>query len=241
MVGDEGSSGEGSARLRSRRSPPKPSMMDMGRRSDSRHVQPSKRNRKVPKSRMAGRGRVTGTRHGTLERGFPDTWMGKKPVNMNSHWSSRDIQRRSGSLPARSHPGSGQGEAVSQAYLTVFGAPPSPVAIDVVALGIIRRVGRAGLVLFVCWALALVSVFIVLAHFILVPGFLVGGLVLAYLRFRTVRLVTRVHGVCPRCRVEQDFDPPSWGRTVGCPRCKNQVTLTWQDDSPAATVGPAAA
>lgn len=167
--------------------------------------------------------------------------IGKKPVSTNSHWSSRGIQRRSGSLPAPSHPGSEQGEVVSQAYLTVFGAPPSPVAMDVVELGIIRRVGRAVLVLLICWALALVSVFIVLAHFILVPGFLIGGLVLAYLRFRTVRLVTRVHGVCPRCRVEQDFDPPGWGRTVGCPRCKNQLTLTWQDDSSAATVGSATA
>jgi phage FluMu protein Com len=53
--------------------------------------------------------------------------------------------------------------------------------------------------------------------------------VLAYLRFRPVRAITSVHGKCPRCGIEQEFDPPRWGRTVVCPRCKNQLTLTRLD------------
>lgn len=169
-----------------------------------------------------------------LERSIPGDAHGQQTSDYNV--TSQGIERRSGLSTAPSQPGKRE-EVVSQAYLTVFGVPPSPVTISVLELGLLRRVARAVLVLLVCWALALASVFIVLVHFILVPGFLIGGLVLAYLRFRTARLVTRVHGVCPRCGIEQDFDPPSWGRTVGCPRCKNQLTLTGLDDSPAATAG----
>jgi hypothetical protein len=64
--------------------------------------------------------------------------------------------------------------------------------------------------------LAFVSVFILVAHFIL----------LAYLRFRTAYRVKKSHGAGPRCHVEQDFDPPTWGLTVDCPHCKNQLKLT---------------
>jgi hypothetical protein len=113
----------------------------------------------------------------------------------------------------------------TRAYLTVFGAPPSPVTVTGFEPSLGRRVGRALVALLVCWGLAAVSVPIVLAHFILVPGFFAAGLVLAYLRFRTARVVTRIHGACPRCGVEQDFQPPRWGRKVDCPRCKNQLTL----------------
>ena len=176
----------------------------------------------------------SGGRRGTRTVDSGRRSMSANPVSTNV--TPRRIERRSGSSTARSDPGEPE-EVVSQAYVTVFGAPPCSVTINVLELGLLRRARRAALVLLVCWALALVSVFIVLAHFILVPGFLAGGLVLAYVRFRTARLVTRVHGVCPRCGIEQDFDPPSWGRTVGCPRCKNQLTLTGLDDSPDVTVG----
>lgn len=140
--------------------------------------------------------------------------------------SGSDASRGSGTAQSSSGPR----ETLTQAYLTVFGAPPSPVTMRVVELGLVRRVGRALVALLVCWVLALVSVFIILAHFILVPGFLVAGPVLAYLRFRPVRAITSIRGKCPRCGIEQEFDPPSWGRTIVCPRCKNQLTLTGLDD-----------
>jgi hypothetical protein len=116
-----------------------------------------------------------------------------------------------------------------QAYLTIFGAPPTPVSVTLRELGLGQRIGRAVVALLTCWVLAAVSVFIVLAHFVLVPSFVVAGLVLAYFRLRTVRVVQRIHGACPRCGVEQDFAPPSWGRLIDCPLCKNQLTLTGLD------------
>jgi hypothetical protein len=132
-------------------------------------------------------------------------------------------------------------EVVSRGYLTVFGAPPRPVAVRVIELSLARRVGRALVVLLFCWGLALPAVPIILAHFILVPGLVATGLVLAYLRLRTVRVVVGIHGACPRCGVEQDFEPSSWGRTTTCPRCKNELTLTERagPESPAVAQGPA--
>jgi len=67
---------------------------------------------------------------------------------------------------------------------------------------------------------------------VLVPTFLVAGPTLAYLRFRTRQVVTRVHGACPRCGVEQDFRPPGfWGAAprIDCPLCLNQLTLVGLD------------
>ena len=119
----------------------------------------------------------------------------------------------------------GSAGGATRAYLTVFGAPPSPVTVMGFQPSLGRRIGRALVALVVCWALAAASVPILLAHFILVPGLVAAGLVLAYLRFRTTRVLTRIYGACPRCGVEQDFEPPRWGRKVDCPRCKNQLTL----------------
>jgi hypothetical protein len=138
-------------------------------------------------------------------------------------------------------PAAGRSEVVSVGYLTAFGAPASAVTVKFVELSLARRLGRALAVLLLCWALALASVPIILAHLILVPGFVVTGLALAYLRFRTARVVQGIHGKCPRCGVEQHFPPAGWGRTVLCPRCKNELTLAERagPESPAAAPGPA--
>ena len=120
------------------------------------------------------------------------------------------------------------GDPEDRAYLTVFGAPPSPVAVRVRALGPGRRAARALGVLAATWGLAALSVLIPVAHLILVPGLLLAGPLLAYLRFRASRVVTAVHGACPRCGVEQDFRPPKpWGSsmTTECPRCLNRLVL----------------
>lgn len=63
-----------------------------------------------------------------------------------------------------------------------------------------ERATRAAIVLALWWALALLSVLIPLAHFILVPLFLITGPVMAYKRFRTIEVSERVEGHCPVCR-----------------------------------------
>ncbi len=122
--------------------------------------------------------------------------------------------------------------AETQGFLTVFGAPPAPVSVSLIPLTLGRRAGRAASVLAVAWLLGVLSVAIPVAHLVLVPGLLLGGPVLAYLRFRATEVVTRVHGTCPRCGVAQDFEPPgSWGRamTIDCPRCHSRLALVGLD------------
>ncbi len=67
----------------------------------------------------------------------------------------------------------------------------------------LRRAFR-GLALF--WLAAIVSILIPVAHFVLVPGFAIAGLVVLMMRLRAHEEVERVHGTCPDCGTEQDFD-----------------------------------
>jgi hypothetical protein len=131
---------------------------------------------------------------------------------------------------------SGDAETVEvPASLTVFGAEPTAVTVTVARQGLGRRVGRAALALAICWPLAVAAVFIPLAHFVLVPGLLVGGVVLAVLKMREEWRIVRVRGACPRCRREQTFEPGgrfATGRTFECPQCLNTLRLAVAPASP---------
>jgi hypothetical protein len=63
-----------------------------------------------------------------------------------------------------------------------------------------ERAIRAAQALALWWALALLSVLIPLAHFILVPLFLLTGPAMAYKRYRAIEVSGRVEGHCPVCR-----------------------------------------
>ncbi len=56
-----------------------------------------------------------------------------------------------------------------------------------------------------CWGFALITLFIPLAHFILVPGFLIGGLVIAVRWSGQTRTYVDVRGRCPVCEQESGF------------------------------------
>jgi hypothetical protein len=123
------------------------------------------------------------------------------------------------------------------ARLTAFGAPPAPATATVLSQRPAERLLRtaAGLGLF--WGLALVSVFIPVAHFILVPTFVLAGIAVAVMRAREATRLLRVHGTCPRCGKEQDFEiggrlTPA--RQLDCPKCHNNLTLTAGADAPKA-------
>lgn len=114
------------------------------------------------------------------------------------------------------------------ASLVVFGAPPSPATATVIEQGPGRRAARAlaGLGLF--WAIAAACVFIPVAHFLLVPTFLLCGIVVAALRLREGRRLVALRGACPRCSVEQDFGTTGrfdQEREVVCPKCHARLRL----------------
>ena len=115
------------------------------------------------------------------------------------------------------------------ATIAVFGSAPVPATARVLQQNPSERMTRVMSALGVCWGLAIVAVFMPVAHFILVPTFLLLGIVLAVLRSREDVRLLGAHGRCPRCGVEQDF--PGGGRFQGeqaldCPRCHNRLTLT---------------
>jgi hypothetical protein len=91
------------------------------------------------------------------------------------------------------------------------------------------RIKRAAAGLAMWWGAAVASVFIPVAHFFLVPGFLIFGLVMFVRRLKTTDLVVAAHGTCPDCGAEQDLDmlgPWDESRDVICRECHRPLHLT---------------
>ena len=125
--------------------------------------------------------------------------------------------------------------------LAVFGASPVPAVAIVQRRSLASRLGRAGLGLGIAWLLAFPAIFLPVLHFVLVPGFLIGGVVLAVQRLREGRTLVRVEGACPRCRAALDMTPGGrfrLPRSVQCLHCKNTLTLAAVDAS--GTASPSA-
>ena len=119
--------------------------------------------------------------------------------------------------------------------LSVFGASPAPAVAVVRHRNLASRLGRATLGLVIAWLLAFPAVFLPVLHFVLVPGFVIGGVVLAAQRLREDRTLARVEGTCPRCGVALDATPGGrfrLPRAVQCVHCKNTLTVTAVDASP---------
>jgi len=115
------------------------------------------------------------------------------------------------------------------ATLQVFGAASTRAVATLTSQNLGQRLTRALAVLAACWAAAIVSIFFPVAHFILVPGFLVLGIVLAVVRGRERERLLTLRGTCPRCGRAEDFG--RGGRQSGqlwvtCPGCLNRVRVT---------------
>ena len=92
-----------------------------------------------------------------------------------------------------------------------------------------ERLMRALGFLLALWAAAGVSVFIPLAHFVLVPGFLLAGLFFAVNVYRTTEAMDKVTGVCPACNKNicigldaKDTLP----KFCYCPQCNHSIQLS---------------
>ena len=80
----------------------------------------------------------------------------------------------------------------------------------------------------ICLGLAVLSVFIPIAHFILVPSFLLAAVFFALRRLRERASVVRLTGVCPRCREERTFEstgPFKPAMKTTCPVCAFAVDV----------------
>ena len=79
------------------------------------------------------------------------------------------------------------------------------------------------------WGVALVCVLIPVAHFVLVPSFLVYGTWQFFQRLGTAELATDARGVCPDCGAEQALElAPRWRapQPVTCRQCHRGLRLT---------------
>jgi hypothetical protein len=113
--------------------------------------------------------------------------------------------------------------------LTAFGATPREATATIVSQAPGRRLTRALAVLGMFWGMALVGLFIPVAHVILAPTFVTAGIIMAVLRAREDHRLLGVHGECPRCGVDQRF--AAGGRLsrdirLDCPHCHNSLGCT---------------
>lgn len=91
------------------------------------------------------------------------------------------------------------------------------------------RTVRALKTLGLFWALSIASIPIIIAHWVLVPGFFIAGPILAVRRYRMVQRTDDAEGNCPACRadIKVELEPadvlPKW---TYCPKCNAPIQLT---------------
>ena len=105
--------------------------------------------------------------------------------------------------------------------LSGYGGTTTDATATVVSLDPPERAARALKGAGLAWGAAAVSVFIPLAHFLLVPGFALAGVVIFIKRTRLRETVESIHGICPDCGHEQDFDCSGRWRPPGHLGCGN--------------------
>ena len=96
-----------------------------------------------------------------------------------------------------------------------------------------ERMVRASKRLALAWAGALIGFFIPVAHFLLVPGLLIAGVVFFRSGLGAREIAYSMTGSCPDCGLEQDFasagrwEPP---HTVTCRGCHRSLTAKAAND-----------
>jgi len=86
----------------------------------------------------------------------------------------------------------------------------------------------------VFWAIATLCILIPIAHFILVPGFFLGGIIVASRRWKTEQEGIDAAGPCPACnneiciKLDKNAELPQW---KDCPECGDSLELRAIDEA----------
>lgn len=105
---------------------------------------------------------------------------------------------------------------------------PTPATLLVVTFDGPQRTRRAVKGLAGFWGAMVVSVFIPVAHFVLVPSFFGIGIWQFVRRLHRHELVRGAHAACPDCGVEQDFELGGglrFPQGVQCRSCHRGLTI----------------
>lgn len=97
-----------------------------------------------------------------------------------------------------------------------------------------ERMGRAVKVLLICLVLALITAFIPIAHFFLVPLFLIAGPVMAVMKYKQDSALEKAEGECPECgeRVDIELEPTDkLPKRTYCPSCNKPLQLLYHAGS----------
>ncbi len=91
-----------------------------------------------------------------------------------------------------------------------------------------QRMMRAAKIWGIMWLLMVFSLPVFILHFVLVPGFLIAGPVMAAKRYRVTELQDHISGNCPVCKQEFTLGAASMDRLpirVPCPKCGKILLL----------------
>lgn len=110
-----------------------------------------------------------------------------------------------------------------------YSGPPTTATVTIRSFDRRERVRRALKGLATFWAAAVGSVFIPVAHFLLVPGFLLYGAYTFLERMGARQVVIAAEGTCPDCgRAQQLETGGRWQvpRTISCRHCQRALRLS---------------
>jgi hypothetical protein len=120
-------------------------------------------------------------------------------------------------------------ETTKTYQLTGYSATPSTATVTIRSFDRPERVRRAFKGLATFWAAALGSVFIPIAHFLLVPSFGLYGIYTFFERLGADQIVVKAEGTCPDCGKPQQLDVRGrWRipRSVACRFCQRSLRVS---------------
>ena len=115
-----------------------------------------------------------------------------------------------------------------QGSLRGFGAKPTVANLELNTLTLADRLKRAATIFGLGMVLALIAIPIPIVHFIMVPGALLVGAVLALVRLGQAEVFRTATGRCPFCGKEQSFSVMGRFRLpkkLYCSSCQRQLLL----------------
>jgi hypothetical protein len=102
-----------------------------------------------------------------------------------------------------------------------------PANVKIVALSAAERFTKSLKPMLICWAIAIACILVPVFHFVLVPGFLLFGLLQFYLHFKKTEFLNSGDVTCPHC--QKIFAPEhssfNWPKHEQCPNCQAGLIL----------------